>query len=335
MLCTHVHAHPRTHASKHTRANTRARKRMHANTRARKHTQEHTRTPPAHTSVLIEVDGLKPCGSIGGSSIEASYALRVAGFLLSWCSAVLYLCSRIPQIRKNYERKSTEGLSLTMFVSAMVGNGTYAASIFLQNPIIPLTSVPFLVGRSVRSPWGHLVALLGARHHPPPLNPKAASHFPSHILLRSPPMNAAYQPGDVLLRLGHFFAGDVLRPPPRWRAAARVEHAEEASAACGHADEAILCLVWVSERRPRRGYMTAGFPLPVLAWVRREFACADKPALDLRAWPPSPPLGAWLESRVHACTPRGRLRESPRDPRSSKETRALNVPRFGPGAERI
>jgi uncharacterized protein with PQ loop repeat len=55
------------------------------------------------------------------------------GTLLGWLSAALYLGSRIPQLRTNYERQKTDGLSPGYFVSALFGNTTYAASIFLQN----------------------------------------------------------------------------------------------------------------------------------------------------------------------------------------------------------
>ena len=68
-----------------------------------------TYTPARTGSILMEADGLEPCGTIGGSGEAPSYALRVAGFMLSWCSAILYLCSRIPQIRMNCERRSTKG----------------------------------------------------------------------------------------------------------------------------------------------------------------------------------------------------------------------------------
>mmetsp|Transcript_19725 Transcript_19725/g.33881 ORF Transcript_19725/g.33881 Transcript_19725/m.33881 type:complete len:303 (+) Transcript_19725:91-999(+) len=55
------------------------------------------------------------------------------GTVIGWGSAVLYLTSRMPQIVKNYQRKSVEGLSLGMFLSAVMGNLTYASSIFVRN----------------------------------------------------------------------------------------------------------------------------------------------------------------------------------------------------------
>ncbi|CAO3590897.1 unnamed protein product [Absidia cylindrospora] len=52
---------------------------------------------------------------------------------LGWLSAILYCCSRIPQIMQNFRNESVEGLSLTMFVFSVVGNLTYCVvSMFLQ-----------------------------------------------------------------------------------------------------------------------------------------------------------------------------------------------------------
>jgi len=48
--------------------------------------------------------------------------------ILGWASALLYLGSRIPQILKNFKTKC-EGLSLALFLFAIVGNVTYVLSI--------------------------------------------------------------------------------------------------------------------------------------------------------------------------------------------------------------
>ncbi|CAO3598034.1 unnamed protein product [Absidia cylindrospora] len=53
--------------------------------------------------------------------------------LLGWTSAVLYVGSRIPQIVKNHRQKSTEGLSLGMFLFAVLGNVLFTMSIFLRS----------------------------------------------------------------------------------------------------------------------------------------------------------------------------------------------------------
>ncbi|MCJ1354716.1 MAG: hypothetical protein MMC33_004705 [Icmadophila ericetorum] len=55
------------------------------------------------------------------------------GRILSWISTILYLGSRLPQIYKNYSRKSTAGLSPSLFIAAFFGNLFYSSSI-LTNP---------------------------------------------------------------------------------------------------------------------------------------------------------------------------------------------------------
>ncbi|KAG8992212.1 hypothetical protein FRB93_002441 [Tulasnella sp. JGI-2019a] len=80
---------------------------------------------------------------------------QVIGRVSSWMCTVLYLTSRLPQIWKNYVRKSVEGLSMILFISAFLGNTFYVLSI-LTNPVlnqpapIPMDylreAVPFLLG---------------------------------------------------------------------------------------------------------------------------------------------------------------------------------------------
>jgi uncharacterized protein with PQ loop repeat len=82
--------------------------------------------------------------SVVSSSIERSVSYKI-GLFLSWICAFLYLSSRIPQIILNYKRKSCDGLSLTMFMFAFMGNFTYAASLLISQIDI-WGSMPFLVG---------------------------------------------------------------------------------------------------------------------------------------------------------------------------------------------
>jgi uncharacterized protein with PQ loop repeat len=60
-------------------------------------------------------------------------ALETAGTILSWASTFLYLGSRLPQLYKNYRRRSTAGLSPHLFAAAFCGNLFYSAAI-LTNP---------------------------------------------------------------------------------------------------------------------------------------------------------------------------------------------------------
>lgn len=45
--------------------------------------------------------------------------------LLGYASALLYCCSRIPQIMQNFRNESVEGLSIFMFIFSVTGNVTY------------------------------------------------------------------------------------------------------------------------------------------------------------------------------------------------------------------
>ncbi|KAF2733911.1 hypothetical protein EJ04DRAFT_258603 [Polyplosphaeria fusca] len=56
-----------------------------------------------------------------------------AGKILSWLSTLLYLLSRLPQLYKNAIRRSTAGLSPTLFAAAFFGNLFYSSSL-LTNP---------------------------------------------------------------------------------------------------------------------------------------------------------------------------------------------------------
>lgn len=58
---------------------------------------------------------------------------EIAGRVSSWASTVLYLGSRLPQLYKNYKRKSTSGLSPLLFGAAFGGNLFYSTSL-LTNP---------------------------------------------------------------------------------------------------------------------------------------------------------------------------------------------------------
>jgi uncharacterized protein with PQ loop repeat len=60
-------------------------------------------------------------------------ALEQAGSLLAWTSTFLYLGSRLPQLLKNWKRKSTAGLSFHLFLAAFCGNFFYSAAL-LTNP---------------------------------------------------------------------------------------------------------------------------------------------------------------------------------------------------------
>ncbi|XP_010295719.1 PREDICTED: lysosomal amino acid transporter 1 homolog [Phaethon lepturus] len=59
---------------------------------------------------------------------------EIVGFTIGSISSVLYLCSRVPQIYTNYKRKSTIGVSYSLFALVMLGNSLYGLSVLLKNP---------------------------------------------------------------------------------------------------------------------------------------------------------------------------------------------------------
>ncbi|XP_066231346.1 lysosomal amino acid transporter 1 homolog [Saccopteryx leptura] len=59
---------------------------------------------------------------------------EIIGFVIGSISSVLYLFSRLPQIRINFLRKSTQGISYSLFALVMLGNTLYGLSVLLKNP---------------------------------------------------------------------------------------------------------------------------------------------------------------------------------------------------------
>lgn len=79
--------------------------------------------PPLTTNLLLT-------SSTHHSSLSGT---EWAGRILSWLSTVLYLGSRLPQLIHNASRRSTSGLSPTLFLAAFFGNLFYSSSL-LTNP---------------------------------------------------------------------------------------------------------------------------------------------------------------------------------------------------------
>ncbi|KAJ4487860.1 PQ loop repeat-domain-containing protein [Lentinula aciculospora] len=80
---------------------------------------------------------------------------RIIGRIFAWVCTTLYLTSRLPQIWKNYVRKSVEGLSMYLFIFAFLGNTFYVTSILtspeVHQPAPGSTdfikeSIPYLLG---------------------------------------------------------------------------------------------------------------------------------------------------------------------------------------------
>ncbi|XP_015503887.1 lysosomal amino acid transporter 1 homolog isoform X2 [Parus major] len=72
-----------------------------------------------------------PRGELGTKPFSRT---EIIGFTIGSISSVLYLCSRVPQICTNYKRKSTSGVSYSLFALVMLGNSLYGLSVLLKNP---------------------------------------------------------------------------------------------------------------------------------------------------------------------------------------------------------
>ncbi|KAJ7709794.1 PQ loop repeat-domain-containing protein [Mycena rosella] len=71
---------------------------------------------------------------------------RFLGRIFAWLCTILYLTSRLPQIWKNFVRKSVEGLSMLLFICAFLGNSFYVASILTSDAFVLRESLPYLLG---------------------------------------------------------------------------------------------------------------------------------------------------------------------------------------------
>ncbi|KAG0272714.1 hypothetical protein BGZ95_011501 [Linnemannia exigua] len=68
------------------------------------------------------------------------------GRIFAWICTVFYLSSRMPQLWKNFTRKSVQGLSILMFFWAAMGNLSYTLSILNSAEAVnPETSRTFLL----------------------------------------------------------------------------------------------------------------------------------------------------------------------------------------------
>lgn len=64
-------------------------------------------------------------------------AISWIGTSLGYISAVLYLGARVPQILKNYNHKSCDGLSILFFLLSLMGNITYGAGVSIILHLLP------------------------------------------------------------------------------------------------------------------------------------------------------------------------------------------------------
>lgn len=78
----------------------------------------------------------------------------VAGQIVGWISSLMYIIGRTPQLYHNYKRKSTEGLSILLYVFSICGNLCYMLSILtysseLCNIILNLPWIVLTIGTGI------------------------------------------------------------------------------------------------------------------------------------------------------------------------------------------
>lgn len=66
------------------------------------------------------------------------------GEIIGWVTTTFYIVGRFPQIWLNYKNKSTEGLSVLMYIFAILGNASYIA-VFTIDPQTIQTNMPWIV----------------------------------------------------------------------------------------------------------------------------------------------------------------------------------------------
>lgn len=90
------------------------------------------------------------------SANQAFTPTEISGFVIGSFSSVFYLASRLPQLCRNMKRKSTKGISLSLFALMIIGNLTYGLSVLLKVPRRGQTEANYVVHHL---PW--LVGSLG------------------------------------------------------------------------------------------------------------------------------------------------------------------------------
>ncbi|KAF7969899.1 hypothetical protein HWV62_25635 [Athelia sp. TMB] len=102
----------------------------------------------------LPADGNPIWGLLSGDIGEPS-SQRILGRFFAWLCTTLYLTSRLPQIWKNFVRKSVAGLSVYLFIFAFLGNFFYVLSILTAPDMrasAPIReahireSIPYLLG---------------------------------------------------------------------------------------------------------------------------------------------------------------------------------------------
>ncbi|KAM7399519.1 hypothetical protein PAMP_018786 [Pampus punctatissimus] len=92
--------------------------------------------------------------SLDTQSPAISKSVEITGYICGYLASIFYLCSRFPQLYKNFQRQSTEGTSYLLFALAMMGNGTYGLSVVVVLPALRGSKQTFIIK--------HLAWLIGS-----------------------------------------------------------------------------------------------------------------------------------------------------------------------------
>lgn len=116
----------------------------------------HDEEPGLLENVHWRYQYMAPMIVVFGLFMFGLYTLVMLKFLppsmyMGYTSAILYVSSRIPQIVKNVQTSSVQGLSFWLFFVGIIGNTTYCMSILIESlePDHLLRNLPWFLGSSV------------------------------------------------------------------------------------------------------------------------------------------------------------------------------------------
>lgn len=89
-----------------------------------------SRAMPITSSMLQSSSAIVLASSTNNQLSALGMDAQTIGTFCSWIGALFYFCSRIPQLLKNYHRKSTDGVSPLLFYCTIFHNCSYGISIF-------------------------------------------------------------------------------------------------------------------------------------------------------------------------------------------------------------
>ncbi|KAI9199838.1 PQ loop repeat-domain-containing protein [Polychytrium aggregatum] len=87
--------------------------------------------------------------ALGSAVLRLNTGDSALGTWIAYLCAACYLVSRLPQIYRNHQRKSVQGLSIGMFSLAVFGNLSYALSVICKcvpEPWRLQAAFPFILG---------------------------------------------------------------------------------------------------------------------------------------------------------------------------------------------